>query len=81
GAEITERRAQWLADADLDHDGKVDLAELATIKASDLFRAPTYNLSGALVKVETAADYVEAQARTLGDFQGDGECPTRKVLP
>lgn len=81
GAEITERRAQWIADSDLDHDGKVDLVELAKTKASDVFRAPTYNLSGALIPVETAADYVEAQARTLGDFQGDGECPTRKALP
>jgi len=81
GAEITERRAQWLADCDLDHDGKVDLAELGKVKASDVFRAPLYNLSGAALPIETAADYVEAQARTLGDFQGDGECPTRKALP
>jgi hypothetical protein len=80
GAEITERRAQWLADADRDGDGKVDLIELSTIKASDLFRAPTYNLSGGIIPIETAADWVEAQARTLGDFQGDGECPTRKTL-
>jgi hypothetical protein len=28
----------------------------------------------------TAYDYLEAQARTLGDFQGEGECPTRDPL-
>ena len=40
------------------------------------------NLAGALDgPIETAYDFVLAQARTLGDFQGDGECPTRKALP
>ena len=81
GAELTERRAQWLADCDLDNDGRVDLAELAKTKASDVFRAPTYNVSGGMVPLEFVADWVELQARTIGDFQGDGECPTRKAIP
>lgn len=81
GAEITSRRAQWIANCDLDRDGETTLDELRRVRASDVFESPTYNLSGALIAVTTAYDYLEAQARTLGDFQGDGECPTRRVLP
>ncbi|MEZ4404960.1 MAG: hypothetical protein R3A52_00510 [Polyangiales bacterium] len=81
GAEITERRAQWIADSDLDRDGETTLDELRMVRAADVFPSPTYNLSGALIPVSTAYDYLEAQARSLGDFQGDGECPTRRVIP
>ena len=81
GAEITRRRAQWIADADLDRDGETTLAELRQIPAFKLFPAELgYNLSGALIPIVTAYDYLEAQARTLGDFQGEGECPTRDIL-
>ena len=82
GAEVTERRAQWIANSDLDRNGDVTLEELRQVKASDVFtQALGYNLSGAVIPVVTAHDYLEAQARTLGDYQGDGECPTRGVLP
>jgi hypothetical protein len=82
GVEITERRAQWIANSDLNHDGETTLAELRTIKASDVFPSPPYSLgTGSLIPINTAFDYVEAQARTLGDYQGDGECPTRAILP
>lgn len=81
GAERTERRAQWLADADLDRNGKTTGQELSQVRASDLFTPEHYNLSGALTPIETALDYVVAQAHTLGDFQGSGECPTRSVSP
>lgn len=81
GAEITERRAQWIADADLDRDGETTLAELKMVPAASLFAAELgYNLSGAIIPIVTAHDYLEAQARTLGDFQGEGECPTRDPL-
>ncbi|TAK23875.1 MAG: hypothetical protein EPO40_25095 [Myxococcaceae bacterium] len=80
GAEVTERRAQWIVDADLDRDGETTFDELRRVRASDVFPSPTYNLSGALVPVNTAYDYLDAQAHTLGDFQGDGECPTRRDL-
>ncbi|MEW5849244.1 MAG: hypothetical protein AB2A00_10540 [Myxococcota bacterium] len=81
GEEITERKAQWIANGDLDHDGETTLAELGQVAASDVFPASEgYNLSGAIIPVNTARDYVEAQARTLGDFQGEGECPTRRIL-
>lgn len=79
GAEITERHAQWIADCDLDGDGETTLDELMDVQAADVFPSPPYNLSGAIVSIETAYDYLEAQSRTLGDFQGDGECPTREI--
>jgi len=81
GAEITQRRAQWIADADLDRDGETTLAELKQVPAAVAFPAELgYNLSGAIIPIVTAHDYLEAQARTLGDFQGEGECPTRDPL-
>jgi hypothetical protein len=82
GEEITKRYAQYIADADLDQDGETTLDELRMVQASDVFPSPQYNLAGALGgPVNTAFDYVLAQARTLGDYQGDGECPTRRLLP
>ena len=81
GAEITQRRAQWIADADLDRDGETTLAELKMVPAASAFPAELgSNLSGAAIPNVTAYDYLEAQARTLGDFQGEGECPTREPL-
>jgi hypothetical protein len=82
GAEQTKRLAQYIADCDLDMNGETTLDELKQAKAADVLPSSNYNLSGALTgPINTAFDYVLAQARTLGDFQGDGECPTRKVLP
>ena len=60
GAEVTERRAQWIADADLDRNGETTLDELRMVRASDVFPSPTYDLSGAPVQVNTAFDYLDA---------------------
>jgi hypothetical protein len=81
GAEITRRYAQYIADCDLDRDGETTVAELQATPAAQVFPADTYDLGGAGVPIQTAYDFVLAQARTLGDYQGDGECPTRSVLP
>jgi len=81
GAEITERRAQWIANCDTDRNGETTQGELRAVQAADVFPSPPYNLSGAILPVNTAFAYLEAQTRTLGDFQGEGECPTRAVLP
>lgn len=80
GAELTERRAQWIADCDLNRDGEVSLDELRQVGVAEVLPASIYGISGALIPVTTAYDFLEAQARTLGDFQGEGECPTRRVL-
>lgn len=76
GAEIVARRAQWLADADVDGNDRVDDAELRGItNLSALFPASLYSLAnppgGALT---TAFDFLVAQMRTQGHFQGEGEC-------
>ena len=82
GVELTERRAQYIADADADGNCETTLKELRNYKAADAFPIPAYNLSGALGgPIHSAYDYVLAETRTLGHFQGDGECPTRAVLP
>lgn len=81
GAEITKRYAEYIALADADMNGETTIEELKALKAADAFPSPQYNLAGSLAPIETAYDYVLAQARTLGDYQGEGECQTRKILP
>ncbi len=78
GEEITERRAQWIADADLDHNATTTLDELGQAQASNLFPAQFYSLPENTL---TGLGYLNHQARTLGDFDGEGECPTRKEIP
>jgi hypothetical protein len=75
-----KRLAQWVSLCDQDGNRDVTLEELRATRASDVFPSTDYNLSGSFNTVETAYDYLIEQARTLGDFQGEGECPTRKVL-
>lgn len=75
GAEVIERRAQWLANADTDGDDAVSPAELMGLDAFSLFPADTHNVSGAPYPVVTAWDYVRGQLATQGHFQGEGECP------
>ncbi len=88
GAEITERRAAWLEICDKDKNLDVTLDELKACAAAEAFpQKPTgpYDITG--VKDQdgdgkiTAYDYVDTQLRTLGDYQGDGECPTRTTAP
>lgn len=69
-------RAQWIADADSDRDGEVTLDELAEVTARTTFTpAEGYDIrSDAPIPVETARDFVEAQARMIGaDALGCGE--------
>lgn len=79
GEEVVERRAQWLADADVDADSIVDRAELLTIdtptEIAELFPSSDYSLANAPGgAILTAFDFVVAQLRTQGHFQGEGEC-------
>lgn len=75
GAEVITRRAQWLADADLDGDDVVTAGELARVDAAAAFPIDDYHLAGAPLPIATAWDYVRAQLATQGHFQGEGECP------
>ncbi len=84
GAELTERRAEWMKLCDKDTNKELTIAELkACDAASALPQKPggPYDLTGVKDRDGdqkiTVYDYVESQARTLGDYQGDGECPTR----
>ena len=78
GRTTSPSRAQWIADADLNHDGETTLVELQKIKAIDLFDA-SYDLTEAPIYIVTAYDFAEAQARNLGR-NSDGYCTTRRAL-
>lgn len=88
GAEVTERRAEWIKTCDKDGNKETTLAELKLCDlATALPQKPAGPYDVTAVKDEdgdgkvSVFDYVQSQARTLGDFQGDGECPTRTPLP
>lgn len=78
------RRAQWLANADVDADGTVTQADLESIGEADLGQLlpsdpgdgmPGFALGGAPIELHDAWDYAIAQLKTQGHFQGEGECP------
>lgn len=75
GAELVERRAQWLVNADVDGDDVVTTEELAALSAAQLLPSDLYDVSGAPFPVETGLDYLRGQLATQGHFQGEGECP------
>lgn len=73
------RLAQWMADCDLNLDGMVTQAELEAIDIDDLpaITPEDYNLGGAPIEnlsQLTMYDYVIAQFKTQGHYQGEGEC-------
>ncbi|MEZ4340735.1 MAG: hypothetical protein R3B82_29285 [Sandaracinaceae bacterium] len=70
------RLAQWLADCDLDLDGTVTREELEAIAPADLAELDArFELGGSPVTpLVTMWDYVSAQVKTQGHFQGEGEC-------
>jgi hypothetical protein len=74
GAEVIERRAQWLANADTDADGEVTRQELQALDPAELFPSDTYNLGGSPLELTSAWDYIPAQLTTQGHFQGEGGC-------
>ncbi len=72
-AEDAPRRAQWIADADLDGDGETTIEELQAVAATDLFRPDLgYDLDAASITVTTARDFLEAQVRTIGISSASG---------
>lgn len=79
-AEDAPRRAQWIADADLDGDGETTLEELQAVAATDLFRPDLgYDLGAAPIPITTAHDFLEAHVRTLGISSATG-CRTATAV-
>jgi len=70
------RLAQWLADCDLNLDGEVTREELEMIAPADLPEIDTrFQLGGSpITPLLEMWDYVTAQLKTQGHFQGEGEC-------
>jgi hypothetical protein len=85
GVEITTRLAQWLEICDADQNEDLTLAELKACDVTVALPEPPYDLTS--IRDEdgdgliTVFDYVVSEMRTIGHYQGDGECPTRFPLP
>ena len=81
GVEITKRLAQWLETCDSDANGELTIDELKKCDVVTALPQPPYDLTA--VKDQdgdgriSVYDYVNTQMRTFGDYQGDGDCPTR----
>lgn len=85
GVEKTARRAEWLKTCDKDANRVLTLEELKQCDVALALPTPPYDLTGVRDQDGdgkiTVYDYVATQLRTFGDFQGDGECPSRAPLP
>lgn len=85
GVEKTARRAEWMKTCDKDGNKTLTLDELRQCDPARALPTPPYDL--AAVRDQdgdgkiTVYDYVATQMRTFGDYQGDGECPSRAALP
>lgn len=81
GVEITKRLAEWVKTCDADTNKELTIAELKACPIAKALPTPPYDLTSVRDQdgdgVITVFDYVSTQMRTFGDFQGDGECPTR----
>ncbi len=94
GAEIVERRAQWLVNGDTNGDDVLTQAELTAITGADLVTLfPTdldpgtpgnqgYSLANAPGgPITNAFGFVVAQLRTQGHLNGEGECEAEPIAP
>ena len=78
-----KRLAQWLASSDANGDHEVTTDELkARTNVAALFPSSQgYNFSGLPVQpIQNAFHYFGTMARTLGHFNGDGDCEDIRVL-
>lgn len=75
------RLAQWLADSDLNLDGAVEQSELMQIAPSALAELDNrFQLGGSPISpLNNMVEYLTAQLKTQGHFQGEGECPVDGV--
>lgn len=77
-----ERRAQWLADSDLDLDGEITRDELARIPPPDLAAIADYDLNVPFEELRPVNDmwtYLQAQLKTQGHLDGEGECDADSI--
>lgn len=80
GDEIVSRRAQWIADADINEDDRVDYAELESITGADLaavFPVSEYSFgtwTNTDFPLVSAADFLRNQVSTQGHYDGEAEC-------
>lgn len=79
GEELVARRAQWLANCDTDLDGTVTQAELEAADAAAIFTSPDYSLAGAPSAITDPWQFLIAQVKTQGHWNGEGECPVDGV--
>lgn len=71
-------RFQSLADADVDGDGRVTLAELRGVKLASIPKEKgTYGTGAA--SIDDLGAFVAALSRTVGHYRGEGECVSRPL--
>jgi len=76
------RRAQWLADSDLDVDGVVSKEELLALTPEDLPALSGIQLGGTPISpLDSLWTYAAAQLKTQGHYQGEGECAVDGAAP
>lgn len=73
------REAQWLADCDLNLDGMVTQEELEAITPAQLPAVEDFQMGGAPIEPTNMYEYIRAQLKTQGHYQGEGECPVDGV--
>lgn len=85
GVEKTQRLARWVETCDADGDRDLTILEIQACDVVLVLPQPPYDLTGVVDHDGNGRlsvyDFVASQMRTVGDYQGDGECPTRVPIP
>ena len=72
-------RFEPIAAADVNGDGAVSMAELASVKLTDARASVGFYGTGTYVGVVTLRDFIAAQARLVAGFRGTGSCQLKRL--
>lgn len=72
-------RFEALANADVNGDGAISLAELDAVAVADVRASIGHYGTGTYINVNTMRDYISAQARRIGGFRGIGSCQLKRL--
>ena len=72
-------RFEALANADVNGDGAISLAELDALAVADVRASIGHYGAGTYININTMRDYISAQARRIGGFRGIGSCQFKRL--